>query len=316
MTESSAASLIQTIQKETRLEVLCRQFPREWAELQQELGPKLQRCDPLELKEFMVALKKIAGEWRDRTASSGNHPKVVKAAFPHILKAKLAFLALDRFYKELLAKHDSGPSGQRLTRYNHFVVKHLLRLSAAKYTPAPLIWLKFWWRFVRQRGTVLSLLTESGTWCIYSAEFIRELARQLQGRRVLEVGAGEGVLSRFLHEAGVDIVGTDNYSWSRHIKFGANVEKREAAEALKHYQPEAVICSWAPPDNLFEQDIFRCPTVETYFAIGSSHHFASGNRDTYQKARGFVQHNDRELASLLFPAESNHEVQVFRRERN
>lgn len=102
---------------------------------------------------------------------------------------------------------------------------------------------------------------------IPTREFVRELAKTLRGRRVLEVAAGDGFLSRELEKRGVDIVATDSGRWetprarmnarerkryrdAAGLKLGPNVVRMDAEKAIRKYRPDVVLVSWAPPGPL------------------------------------------------------------------
>lgn len=132
-------------------------------------------------------------------------------------------------------------------------------------------------------------------------------------RSCLEIGAGDGTLSRFLSEAGVRVAATDNYSWDHAIPYPATVERADANEALGKYQPQAVICSWPPPGNHFEQHVFSNKSVELYIVIGSRYKFASGDWEAYCTQREFVWRMDQRLSGYVIPPELESGVLVFSR---
>lgn len=110
-------------------------------------------------------------------------------------------------------------------------------------------------------------------------EWMRALVaqlRKLKARRVLEVAAGDGFLSRCLAKAAPEIavVATDDASWSsprarmsaaerRALKGvpvpglapGAGVARLDAVRAVKKHRPDTVIVAWAPPGDLVERVI-------------------------------------------------------------
>ena len=114
-------------------------------------------------------------------------------------------------------------------------------------------------------------------------EFVRRLAkllRALAGPRgtVLEVGAGDGFLSRCLRTAdpGLRLRATDSGAWEKAaarlttradrqhagsisgLALGAEVERLEAVAAIERYRPAVVLAAWLPPGRLFEQ-LARAP---------------------------------------------------------
>jgi len=120
-------------------------------------------------------------------------------------------------------------------------------------------------------------------------------------------------LTRFLKEKGSKCLATDDYSWEHYIKYPDFVEKLEAGEALKKYQPETVISSWTPPNNTFEKHIFQTDSVNTYVVIGSKNHLGSGNQEVYQNQDSFYMEYSEELSELILPPSQNNAVYIFRR---
>ena len=133
------------------------------------------------------------------------------------------------------------------------------------------------------------------------------------GRTCLEIGAGDGTLTRFLADKGIQICATDDYSWEHVIEYPQTVERLGAKQALVKYQPQAVICSWPPPGNTFEQKIFSTRSVELYIVIGSRYRFAAGNWDSYAAQDRFEWAIDHSLSSLVIPPELESAVLIFRR---
>ena len=172
---------------------------------------------------------------------------------------------------------------------------------------------RIFWPMLPQRRLLMPLVQPKGIWCFYTKPLIAELARLVDGRACLEIGAGDGTLTRLLQEAGVEITATDNHSWTESIRFPDFVLKQDAQSALAKRQPEVVICSWPPAGNSFEQHVFRTASVQLYVVIGSASEHSSGNWATYRQQTTFDHVEDAHLARLLIPPEVQHAVHVFRR---
>jgi hypothetical protein len=110
-------------------------------------------------------------------------------------------------------------------------------------------------------------------------EWVKQLARfvdETGAKRVLEVAAGDGFLSACLQSARpkLEVIATDDNSWTRPkarqsdddartyqavdfsgIRPSSRVEKRKATAAVKAYEPDLVIVSWAPPGTLVDRVI-------------------------------------------------------------
>jgi hypothetical protein len=104
--------------------------------------------------------------------------------------------------------------------------------------------------------------------------FLRALARRIRrtgARKVLEVAAGDGHLSRQLARLAPDlrITATDSGKWERPqarmspaersalrrtqvagLKPGAGVLRLEARDAIRRFKPDLVLASWLPPGPL------------------------------------------------------------------
>lgn len=112
-------------------------------------------------------------------------------------------------------------------------------------------------------------------------EWIEILGRTIEGwgaKSVLEVAAGDGFLASCLAQARprLTIRATDDHSWNRvagrieassplegvplaGIRPSAIVERRSAAPAVRAWQPDLVLVSWAPPGPLVER-VIRAPS--------------------------------------------------------
>jgi hypothetical protein len=145
---------------------------------------------------------------------------------------------------------------------------------------------------------------------------IKELAILFDDRPCLEIGAGDGTLSRLLLEAGTRITATDDHSWSHTIPYPDTVERIDAGEALKKYRPQVTICSWPPPNNNFERHVFKTESVGLYIVIGSRHKFASGNWETYAAQKDFDRQIDSRLSCYVVPPELDSAVLIFSRKPN
>jgi len=132
-------------------------------------------------------------------------------------------------------------------------------------------------------------------------------------RSCLEIGAGDGTLTRFLKNQGVQLTATDNHGWENAVAYPACVIKLDAREALAAYAPEVVICSWPPAQNDFERDVFNTHSVQLYIVIGSRHQFAFGNWKDYRQQSAFDLEEDKKLGALVLPPELGSAVYVFRR---
>jgi len=98
-------------------------------------------------------------------------------------------------------------------------------------------------------------------------------------RRVLEVAAGDGFVAACLRAHGIDAIATDSGAWADPqarmseaerkdlagvevpgVRMGAEVELREALDAIAVHTPELVIAAWLPPGDLLDR-LIRAPVA-------------------------------------------------------
>ncbi|MHB1843559.1 MAG: class I SAM-dependent methyltransferase, partial [Deltaproteobacteria bacterium] len=130
------------------------------------------------------------------------------------------------------------------------------------------------WRFCEEepRGPLYFLPTRE-----WIAALVR-VCRRL-GRVVVEVGAGDGFVSRCLARAAPElrVIATDSGAWTRPsarmnaaerrrlrgaalpgIRLGPNVLRLGAVEAVRRFRPDVVLAVWLPPGPLFSR-LVRAP---------------------------------------------------------
>jgi len=129
-------------------------------------------------------------------------------------------------------------------------------------------------------------VNEYGIYQFWNVEYISCLAEEIKSyvgsELVLEVAAGDGMLSYWLRKYGVNAHATDSGEWYRPgdrrgviIKPRAPVEIIDAVSAIRKYKPKMVIASWLPGDRL-DIEIFDekppiiCLIGEVDGATGSS----------------------------------------------
>lgn len=228
------------------------------------------------------------------------------------VKAQMTLLAIEQFCDVM-----SGRAGVK-PRMRDVMVMNLLLLARLKSGHVfSAEGFDRVWGWMKDPIWAASELQRQGVWSVPTQDLSSKIADLCQGRRVLELGAGNGLLSHSLKRRGVDITAVDDESWSLGGKSirarEVEVLRRDATQALKQFSPEVVICSWAPVGNLFERDIFRTKSVQTYLAISSRHSFASGNWGAYKEQKEFNCSTSEGINSLIRPFEIEQQLLIFRR---
>jgi hypothetical protein len=314
MTGKSLKADLKWISEEAQLQELMDRYPEIW----QKAGPKLVAAiedgsEP-KLRAYTDQAKSVEQLWHQKIRKSGQNAKVIESALPYLIESRMALLALSQCYQAAAIGKTSGKV--RFNRINGFIIQKLFFQRHLTRKPASLRWFRFWWPLVTQKRLLMPLVQKKGIYCFYSKELIEKLSGLIGDKTCLEIGAGDGTLTRFLTEAGTVIHATDDQSWKHTIEYPEAVEQLGAKQALDKYRPQAVVCSWPPPENSFEQKIFATESVELYIMIGSRFQFAAGNWKSYETQKRFSWRTDPELSALVLPPELESAVLVFQRNLN
>ena len=296
---------------QTDLEGLRERYPREWERVSGELLAALSKGKTEATAAWFETVKADAGQWQKRVTQSAGNPKVFQTAFPHLLRHRLARLALARTSTALAANQTSGTV--RLGLWSGSLIQRLFFRQGLERKPVSLRAARFWWRWIFDRRLLMPLVQPRGIYCFYSQELISELARLIAGRPCLELAAGDGTLARFLGEQGTAVTATDDASWSHAISYPSSVERLDAKSALRQHSPKVVLCSWPPPGNAFEKTVFETASVELYVVIGSRHRFAAGDFAAWERQEQFDWQLDERLSAMVWPPELDSAVYVFKR---
>jgi hypothetical protein len=282
------------LEQEPSLAELQGAYPREWAAVQRQLAEIVPRGDREELARYVSRL------------AQGKTANVSQEIRRHMAVAAIRQLSLQ-------AATGVSEGRVRFNLVNGKIAQRLLfKGGGFERKPVSMTAFRVVWPLLWQRRRLMPLVAKKGIYCFYSKPLVSELARIIGDRQALEIAAGDGTLSRFLREAGVDIVATDDHSW-KDVSFPADVLREDAKTALKKRAPHVVICSWPPAGNDFERAVFATKSVELYIVISSRHHFAAGNWATYEQQAGFEHREEPDLSRLVLPPELDAAVYVFRR---
>lgn len=92
------------------------------------------------------------------------------------------------------------------------------------------------------------------SWPLVSKDWINELLPLFKGKKVLEIMAGNGMISKALIDNNVDCITTDDFSW-KIDKAWTYVENLSAIDAIEKYGNEVdiLLCSWPPmSDSMYK----------------------------------------------------------------
>lgn len=311
MKPASYAKTLEWLKTNPTLEELCARFPAEWTEVQQDISAIIERGVAEELKAY---LEHLSTQNSLAKSSSGSRQKNRDATLSQFIRSRLAHESVKKLCLSTLAADAGVTKGKlRFNLFNGYIAQKLLFSRGLERKPVSLFWFRLFWPLVWQKQRLMSLVQPRGIYCFYSRALIESLAGMIASRSCLEIGAGDGTLTRFLKNQGVQLTATDNHGWKNAVDYPEQVIKLDAREALSVYAPEVVICSWPPSQNEFERDVFNTPGVQLYIVIGSRHQFAFGNWKDYKQQSAFELEEDKQLGAQVLPPELGSAVYVFRR---
>lgn len=292
------------------LEQLSTDFPVEWKAVGEKLV-EVSKQGPTALEQLVQAARANAKAWRDKLAASHGNPQVLEAALPAVIAARLTVLAVEQMLQAAATGVVSGPV--RLGLWSGLLIQNLLFAKGLERKPVSMTAFRLLWPLVFDRRKLMPLVQQRGIYCFYSKELVAALAGLIGDRPTVELAAGDGTLTRFLSNAGVSIQATDDFSWSHAVTYPEQVQKLDAVRALATLQPRAVVCSFPPPNNTFEQRVLADPRVERYLVVSTKHRFAAGTWSAYEQAKGWKWRVDEALSTLVVPPELDPAVLVFER---
>ena len=311
MKPASDAKTLEWLKTNPPLDELCSRYPKEWAAVQQDISAIVERGHAEELKSY---LERLSAQAALAKPSAGNRQKNREAALSQFIRSRMAHESVKKLCLATLAAEAGVTKGKlRFNLLNGYIAQKLLFSRGLERKPVSLFWFRLFWPLVWQKKRLMPLVQPRGIYCFYSRALVEALAGMIASRSCLEIGAGDGTLTRFLKDQGVRLTATDNHGWNKAVEYPEWVVKLDAREALARYAPEVVICSWPPAQNDFERDVFNTPSVQLYIVIGSRHQFAFGNWKDYRQQSAFALEEDKKLGALVVPPELGAAVYVFRR---
>ena len=302
--KEARAEALEWLKTNPSLDELRARYPAEWAAVQREVAAIVEHGVAEELKSYLERL----------SAPPGKSQKNQEAALAQFIRSRMAHESVKKLCLSTLAADAGATKGKlRFNWLNGFIAQRLLFSRGLERKPASLFWFRLLWPLVWQKKRLMPLVQPKGIYCFYSRELVEALAAMIASQNCLEIGAGDGTLTRFLKGVGVALTATDSHGWNQAVEYPDWVVRLNAREALAAYSPEVVICSWPPAQNDFERYVFTMPSVQLYIVIGSRHQFAFGNWKDYRQQSAFELEEDKQLGALLLPPELESAVYVFRR---
>lgn len=311
MSKFSKEAAKKILANELAVEALLKQYPEYQEEVLKEIENLKKKYGDGVIRAVINKYTTDAKIANEKIYKSGFNSKTLDSFLPMIIKARLAFFLLENINVSIASKKISRKT--RLKLWDGIILQRLLFKKGLERKPVKISLFKFFWPFIIDKKLLMPLLNEKGIYCFYTKELIGQLSKLIGDRKCLEIAAGDGTLSRFLTESGIDCLSTDDYSWKHYITYPDFVEKADAKDALKKYNPEAVVCSWPVPGNTYEKNVFMTDSVSLYIVIGTKNPQFAGNFDAYKKAEEFTMELNEELSALILPPSGENAVYIFRR---
>lgn len=311
MNSESPDNILKWLQTKPTLDELGTKFPELQDTVRQELAEIVANGTSAGLPAYLKRMAQTERQLEKKLQGSRGDAKAAAALALQAVRTRMAHLAV----KQHLVSEATGiTKGKvRFNMLNGYLAQKLLFAEDLVRKPASLFWFRLVWPLVWQRRLLMPLVQPKGIYCFYSQRLVKELAGMIGTRTCLEIAAGDGTLTRFLADGGVNISACDDHSWKHDIAYPEFVVKQDAQQALREHAPEVVLCSWPPAKNTFERQVFRTGSVQMYIVIGSHHRFAAGNWEDYQLQSAFDFEEDERLSRLVLPPELDAAVYVFRR---
>lgn len=307
MKSNDPVRVLAWLQRKPSLEQLRAEFPAQWAATEKELAAALEKRDPKRLHRLLQRPSGPARSDRKTTLAHRDKWALVQSA----VTQRMAALAIERYSIAVATGRSSGRL--RFNLFNGLLAQWLFFDHGFVRKPVSMFWFRLIWPLLPQKRLLMPLVERKGIYCFYSKKLIARLSALIAGRSTLEIGAGDGTLSRFLVANGVPVTATDDHSWADRITYPEHVVRMDASAALRQWRPQVVICCWPPSQNSFEREVFRSPGVELYVVILSAHEFATGNWNDYRTQDAFELEMHPDLSRMVLPTELGCEVLLFRR---
>ena len=147
-------------------------------------------------------------------------------------------------------------------------------------------YLEFYGCGVQGTSTLNMFCEQRGMYEVLTREYVADLARHIRASatlyaagnervKVLEVGAGDGMLTKYLAKelpsSDFEITATDSGLWNKSSSSSSSsssVAKMTYREAIRKLRPSIVICSWMPKGDDWSHEFRKCESLHEYIVIG------------------------------------------------
>ena len=304
----------QILRNETDTRTLLSEYPEYKEEVLLEINALSSHKRANLIHNLLASYTSSAKIAKSKIVKSGFNQTTINAFLPNIIKARFAIYLIEQLQLAVSAESASGPV--RFNFWDGYILQKLLFKEKLVRKPVSLPLFRVCWKLIIRPKVLMPLVNKQGIYCFYSRSLIKRLSALIGDKECLEIGAGDGTLTRFLNDNGTACRATDDYSWAHYITYPDFVEKADAKAALSKYAPKVVLCSWPVPGNPYEKHVFNTESVELYIVIGTKDPAVTGDFDAYDKAKHFSMELNEELSRLLVPPSEDNAVYLFTRKQD
>jgi len=215
MKHNNPAKVLEWLQTIPTIEELCAEYPGEWDTVQRELSTIFESGKPEDLKAYLERSPTRGTSIAETLHRSQGDRKKSEAVLSQFIRNRMAYLVLKNY--SLAAATGVTKGRIRFNLLNGYIVQKLLFFRKLERKPVSLFWFRLIWPLIWQKRMLMPLVQPKGIYCFYSRPLVEALARMIASRPCLELAAGDGALSRFLKDLGVQVTATDNYSWKHAV---------------------------------------------------------------------------------------------------
>ncbi|MDD5263193.1 MAG: hypothetical protein PHD76_15220, partial [Methylacidiphilales bacterium] len=217
MKQAAYAKAVEWLKTKPSLDELCASYPKEWAAVQQDISAIVETGRAEDLKAYLA---RVSAQAASAKPAPGSRQASLETALSHLVRSRMAHESVKKLSLSTLASNAGATKGKlRFNLFNGFVAQKLLFAKELERKPVSLFWFHLLWPLVWQKKRLMPLVQGRGIYCFYSRELIGALAGMIGGKSCLEIAAGDGTLTRFLKDRGVQLSATDNHGWANAVTY-------------------------------------------------------------------------------------------------